>query len=68
MPARAQARLIEPMLLLRKEALPEDATKWRYELKLDGYRAVACKTMNVVHLRSRNDNDFDTATGPCSRR
>jgi len=29
-----------------------------YELKLDGYRAVAFKRNGAVHLRSRNDNDF----------
>ena len=29
-----------------------------YELKLDGYRAIAFKRGGVVYLRSRNDNDF----------
>jgi bifunctional non-homologous end joining protein LigD len=29
-----------------------------YELKLDGYRAIAFKRNGTVHLRSRNDNDF----------
>jgi bifunctional non-homologous end joining protein LigD len=29
-----------------------------YQLKLDGYRAIAFKTKGQVHLRSRNDNDF----------
>jgi bifunctional non-homologous end joining protein LigD len=28
-------------------------------LKLDGYRALAIKTAGKVHLRSRNDNDFN---------
>lgn len=28
--------------------------------KLDGYRAVAFKAGGKVHLRSRNDNDFNT--------
>ena len=32
--------------------------QWLYELKLDGYRAIAFKRDGVVHLRSRNDNDF----------
>ena len=27
--------------------------------KLDGYRAVAFKSGGEVHLRSRNDNDFN---------
>ena len=46
------------MLLLRTESLPEDRGVWDYELKLDGYRAVAFKTGGALHLRSRNDNDF----------
>ena len=45
------------MLLLRTDSLP-DGEQWLYELKLDGYRAVAFKRDGVVHLRSRNDNDF----------
>ena len=53
-----KARFIEPMLLLRTEALPDDPHRWLYELKLDGYRAIAFKTKGQVHLRSRNDNDF----------
>jgi bifunctional non-homologous end joining protein LigD len=36
---------------------------WWYELKLDGYRAIAARTSSTVHLRSRNDNDF-AATFP----
>ena len=38
---RAKATFIEPMLLLRKDALPEDGSQWEYQLKLDGYRANA---------------------------
>ena len=58
MPQRVTARFIEPMLLLRTETLPDDAARWEYQLKLDGYRAVAFKSGGTVHLRSRNDNDF----------
>ena len=47
------------MLLLRTEKLPE-GKEWLYELKLDGYRALAIKKGGRVHLRSRNDNDFST--------
>jgi DNA ligase D-like protein (predicted ligase) len=54
---KVQARLIEPMLLLGKENLPE-GPDWLYEIKLDGYRALAIKTGGKVRLRSRNDNDF----------
>ena len=58
MPPRVSARFIEPMLLLRLDALPTDPNRWEYQLKLDGYRAIASKTGGRVHLRSRNDNDF----------
>lgn len=56
--ARVEARFIEPMLLLRRDELPDDPRLWTYELKFDGFRAVAFKTAGAVHLRSRNDNDF----------
>ena len=45
------------MLLLRAERLPEDA-QWSYELKLDGYRALAIKSGESVQLRSRNNKEF----------
>ena len=54
---KTKAEFVEPMLLLRSESLPE-GTDWLYELKLDGYRALAIKTDGAVQLRSRNDNDF----------
>jgi DNA ligase D-like protein (predicted ligase) len=55
---RVKARFIEPMLLLKTDALPDDAQRLEYQLKLDGYRAIAFKTGQKLHLRSRNDNDF----------
>jgi DNA ligase D-like protein (predicted ligase) len=51
------ASFIKPMLLLQKQALPGSGN-WLYEIKLDGYRAIAYKTAGQVHLRSRNDKDF----------
>jgi len=54
---KTKARFIEPMLLLRVEKLPQGAD-WSYEIKLDGYRALAIKSGGKVQLRSRNDNDF----------
>jgi bifunctional non-homologous end joining protein LigD len=53
-----KAHLIELMLLLRSANLPQGDV-WAYELKLDGYRAEAIKTGGRVHLRSRNDKDFN---------
>jgi len=46
------------MLLLRADSLPSGG-EWQYELKLDGYRAIAFKRNGAVHLRSRNDHDFN---------
>src|SRR5918911_776400 len=54
----ASAHFIEPMLLLRTDSLPS-GEQWLYELKLDGYRAIAFKRNGNVSLRSRNDNDFN---------
>jgi bifunctional non-homologous end joining protein LigD len=52
-------KFVEPVLLQSTTRLPE-GPDWQYELKLDGYRAIAFKTGGRVHLRSRNDNDFST--------
>jgi bifunctional non-homologous end joining protein LigD len=54
----AKARFIDPTLLLRTDALPDDPEQWIYQLKLDGYRAAAYRNDREPHLRSRNDNDF----------
>jgi hypothetical protein len=54
-----KAAFIEPMLVLRTEKLPEGPDVI-YELKLDGYRALAINSGGKVHRGSRNDNDFNT--------
>lgn len=59
MAPRVKAGFIEPMLLLRTDTLPADAISWEYQLKFDGYRAIAFKSGGAVQLRSRNDNDFN---------
>jgi bifunctional non-homologous end joining protein LigD len=53
-----KARFIEPMLLRPTATLASGASV-SYELKLDGFRAVAVKTSGVVQLRSRNNKDFN---------
>src|SRR5579872_6237224 len=54
----AKARFIPPMLLERVSSLPEGPA-WAYEIKLDGYRALAIKANHKVLLRSRNNKDFN---------
>jgi len=61
-PVAAQGKsvaFVEPTLLESTSQLPE-GPDWMYELKLDGYRALAMKSGGKVSLRSRNDNDFGT--------
>ena len=57
-PPTSTAGFIHPMLLLRTDSLPS-GEQWLYELKLDGYRAIAFKRNGKLHLRSRNNHDFN---------
>jgi len=52
------ARFIPPMLLQQVQSLPE-GPNWAYEVKLDGYRALAIKSNGKALLRSRNNRDFN---------
>jgi bifunctional non-homologous end joining protein LigD len=56
---KTKAQFVKPMLLLRTDRLPEGANL-QYEIKLDGYRAIAFKSGGRVHVRSLNDKDFTT--------
>jgi DNA ligase D-like protein (predicted ligase) len=48
-------KFIEPMLLLQTDTLPQG---WLYEIKIDGYRALAGRSGDRILFRSRRDNDF----------
>ena len=64
-PARAAERKIAPLPKIAQPMLataidePFDDPKWLFELKWDGYRALArIERDGSVHLTSRNGNDF----------
>jgi len=45
-------------MLCQRTARPPEGPQWRYELKLDGYRAIARKSGRSTQLWSRNQKDF----------
>ena len=50
---------LKPMLATIIDA-PFSDTDWQFELKLDGYRALAYTKSGKVELRSRNNNSFNS--------
>src|SRR5256714_5819650 len=54
----AALRFVPPMECKTVARIPESAD-WQYELKLDGYRAVAVKQSGELMLYSRSGNSFN---------
>lgn len=52
---------VEPMQARLVTKLPE-GDRWLYEVKLDGYRAIAIKNGGNVEIRSRNNKDLTKAS------
>ena len=53
------AAFVEPMDCLPVSKLPGSAD-WAWEIKIDGYRAIAVKTDDQVDLYSRTENSFNS--------
>lgn len=45
-------------MLCESAELPPEGREWRYELKLDGFRAIGRKSGRSAQLWSRNQKDF----------
>jgi bifunctional non-homologous end joining protein LigD len=45
-------------MLCESAERPPEGRKWRYELKLDGYRAIGVRSGRSIQIWSRNQKDF----------
>src|SRR5262249_15072809 len=59
----ASRRTYQPMLATLADALPSTGD-WIFEVKFDGYRALAYVRDGICELRSRADNDLTTRFSP----
>ena len=50
---------IHPMLATLVDETPVDEQNWIYEIKWDGYRAIAYLNKGIVDIRSRNNKSFN---------
>ena len=55
----SDARFISPMRPRMVSKLPEDVSKWSYEPKLDGYRAIAVRNVSSADLYSMEGGKFN---------
>src|SRR6185369_5914690 len=57
-PEQLLRKVFPPMLATLAEHAPEDRAAWSYELKYDGFRAVAAIVGGTVAMWSRNELDL----------
>ena len=62
-PKQAAPWQVKPMLCTLVEK-PFDGDEWLFEVKWDGYRAIASRHGKAIELYSRNDKDFSITYAP----